>query len=55
MILVTHAMDFARSVADRVLFLHAGRVEAEGPAAELFARPDSSRLQQFLAASLRAN
>ncbi len=51
MILVTHDMDFARTVAGRVVFLDAGRVEEEGAAADLFGTPSSPRLRQFLAAS----
>ncbi len=54
MILVTHDMDFARTVAQRAIFLHAGRVEEEGPVADLFNSPKSGRLQQFLAAASHA-
>jgi polar amino acid transport system ATP-binding protein/octopine/nopaline transport system ATP-binding protein len=50
MLLVTHNMNFARKVSDRVIFLHQGLVEEEGPVEEVFARPRSVRLQQFLAA-----
>lgn len=53
MILVTHDMDFARSLATSGVFLQAGRIEEAGPAAELFGTPRSPRLQQFLAASHR--
>jgi ABC-type histidine transport system ATPase subunit len=49
MLLVTHEMGFCREVASRVLFLHQGRVEEEGPPAELFGAPRSERLRQFLA------
>jgi len=49
MILVTHEMGFAHDVANRVLFLHDGRVEEEGTPAELFDNPQSERLRQFLA------
>ena len=48
MILVTHEMAFARDVASRIVFLHQGKVEEEGPPAELFAAPRSPRLRQFL-------
>jgi ABC-type histidine transport system ATPase subunit len=51
MILVTHDMGFARSVADRVVFLHQGQVEEEGPVAEVFAATRSPRLKQFLSAA----
>jgi arginine/ornithine transport system ATP-binding protein len=49
MIVVTHEMGFARDVSDRVVFLHQGRIEEEGPPAEVLARPRSQRLGEFLA------
>lgn len=49
MILVTHEMQFAREVSNRVLFLHQGIVEENGVPDELFNRPRSVRLRQFLA------
>ena len=48
MIVVTHEMGFAREVSDRVIFLHEGRIEEEGPPAEVFDTPKSERLRQFL-------
>ena len=48
MLLVTHEMKFAREVADHVLFLHAGRVEEEGPPEAVFGDSKSDRLRQFL-------
>ncbi len=48
MIVVTHEMAFAREVSDRVLFLHDGLVEEEGPPAQIFGAPKSERLGQFL-------
>jgi polar amino acid transport system ATP-binding protein len=48
MILATHEMGFARDVADRVCFLHEGRVLEDAPPAELFAHPREERTQQFL-------
>ncbi|HWA18827.1 MAG TPA: amino acid ABC transporter ATP-binding protein [Devosia sp.] len=48
MILVTHDMAFARSVADRAVFLHAGRIEEEGPVGKIFDSAASPRLKQFL-------
>jgi len=48
MMVVTHEMGFAREVSDRVIFLHNGLIEEEGPPAELFERPRSERLRQFL-------
>ncbi len=52
MILVTHEMQFAREVSNKVLFLHQGRVEEEGAPADLFGQPRSERLRQFLARAL---
>lgn len=49
MILVTHEMQFAREVSHKVLFLHQGRVEEQGTPADLFGKPKSERLRQFLA------
>ncbi|QPC86293.1 ATP-binding cassette domain-containing protein [Mesorhizobium sp. NBSH29] len=49
MILVTHEMKFAREVASHVVYLHEGRVEEEGPPAEIFGAPKSERLKQFIA------
>lgn len=49
MLLVTHEMGFAREVSSRVIFLHQGRVEEEGPPDHLFGNPESERCRQFLA------
>ena len=49
MLLVTHEMAFARDVSSKVMFLHRGLVEEQGPPAQLFGNPQSERLQQFLA------
>jgi len=51
MILVTHDMDFAREVSDRVIFLHLGQIEEEGTPAEVFGATRSPRLRQFLNAA----
>ncbi len=52
MIVVTHEMGFAREVSDRTVFLHRGRIEEEGPPADLFGAPKSERLQQFLSSQM---
>jgi octopine/nopaline transport system ATP-binding protein len=49
MLVVTHEMAFARDVSNRVVFLHKGLVEAEGPPQELFGNPKSDRFRQFIA------
>ena len=50
MVLVTHDMALARSIADRVIFLHGGLIEEEGTPDEVFGATRSTRLQQFLSA-----
>jgi polar amino acid transport system ATP-binding protein len=52
LILVTHEMNFARDVGDRVVFMHQGKVWESGPAEELFARPRTAELQSFINAVL---
>ncbi|MSP46614.1 MAG: amino acid ABC transporter ATP-binding protein [Xanthobacteraceae bacterium] len=48
MIVVTHEMAFAREVSDRVLFLHNGLIEEEGPPEQVLGAPKSERCRQFL-------
>lgn len=48
MILVTHEMDFALDIADRVLFLNEGVIEEEGHPKDILVNPQSERLQDFL-------
>jgi ABC-type polar amino acid transport system ATPase subunit len=48
MIVVTHEMQFARDVADRVVFIDAGRVAEEGPPEEIFSNPRLERTREFL-------
>ncbi|MBT7757029.1 MAG: amino acid ABC transporter ATP-binding protein, partial [Rhodospirillaceae bacterium] len=52
MIVVTHEMGFAREISNHTIFLHEGRIEEEGPPAELFSAPKSERCRQFLASTL---
>ena len=49
MIVVTHEMGFAREVSDRVMFLHNGLIEEEGPPEQMFGAPRSERYRQFIA------
>lgn len=51
MLVVTHEMGFARDVASRVVFFHQGKIEEEGPPAELFTSQKSARFQQFLSST----
>ncbi len=48
MIIVTHEMQFARDVADRLLFFYEGSIIEDGPPAEIFARPKTERFQAFV-------
>ena len=48
MVVVTHEMEFARGVADKVIFMANGIIEEEGPAEEIFLNPKSPNLQAFL-------
>ena len=48
MICVTHEMGFARSVADRVVFMADGQILEVGTPTEIFDSPKHPRLQQFL-------
>jgi polar amino acid transport system ATP-binding protein len=48
MVCVTHEMGFAREVADRVLFMDAGRVLERATPDDFFNRPQHPRAQQFL-------
>mgnify|MGYP001018164332 CR=1 FL=1 len=48
LILVTHEMNFAREVGDRVVFMHQGRVWEQGDSKTLFASPQTSELKQFI-------
>jgi polar amino acid transport system ATP-binding protein len=52
MMLVTHEIGFARKVANRVVFMHEGRIWEEGPAAETLAKPRTPELETFLSAVL---
>ena len=49
MIVVTHEMDFARDVADRVIFMEGGQILEEGAPEDVFFHPKQQRTQNFLA------
>ncbi len=48
LLMVTHEMNFARKVSDRVIFMHQGRVHEMGPPEDLFGSPQTPELRQFL-------
>lgn len=55
MIVVSHEMQFARDVADRVVFMDEGRIIEQGPPGELFTNPQDERTQRFLRKVLANN
>ncbi|HIY78081.1 MAG TPA: amino acid ABC transporter ATP-binding protein [Candidatus Borkfalkia excrementavium] len=52
MIVVTHEMEFARNVADHVIFMADGVIEEEGTPEEVFGSPKSEKTRAFLSKSL---
>ncbi len=48
MVIVTHEMQFAREVSDKVLFMDAGVVVEQGPPEDIFTHPKEERTKQFL-------
>jgi ABC-type polar amino acid transport system ATPase subunit len=48
MLCVTHEMGFARSVADRVIFMDRGEIVEEAPPEEFFSNPKHERARDFL-------
>ena len=48
MIIVTHEMDFARDVADRIIFMDDGVIIEQGSPQEVFGNPKEERTKQFL-------
>ena len=55
MIVVTHEMEFAKNVADHVIFMADGVIEEEGTPAEVFDSPKSEKTRAFLRRSLEEN
>jgi len=51
-LVVTHQIDFAREVADRVIFMDAGRVVEQGPPDAILASPSHERTRAFLSSVL---
>ena len=48
MVVVTHEMNFARQVADRIIFMDSGVILEEGRPEEFFTCPKTQRAQDFL-------
>ena len=51
-IIVTHEMEFAKSISDRVIFMADGIIEEDGTPEQVFCHPRSAKTQQFLSSSL---
>jgi len=49
MVVVSHEMRFARSAADRVIFMDQGRILEAGPPQKLFNQPEHPRIREFIA------
>ena len=48
MVIVTHEMQFARAIADRILFLDDGVIAEEAPPEQFFTNPQTKRAKEFL-------
>jgi polar amino acid transport system ATP-binding protein len=52
MLLVTHEMDFARRISDRICFFDQGAIREEGTPEQIFTEPQNERTREFLHAVL---
>jgi ABC-type histidine transport system ATPase subunit len=48
MLLVTHELDFAKDVADEIMFLDEGKIIEKGKPEEIILNPKSERIKKFL-------
>ena len=53
MLIVTHEMEFAKEVSDRVVFMDKGVIEEEGPPEQIFNNPKKERTREFLRRTLK--
>jgi putative amino-acid transport system ATP-binding protein len=53
MVIVTHEIEFARDIADRVVFMAEGKIIEQGPPSEILTAPKDPRTQRFLSRILR--
>ena len=53
MLIVTHEMEFAREVSDRVVFMDKGVIAEEGPPEQIFNNPKQERTKEFLKRTLK--
>ena len=49
MVIVTHEMNFAKDVADRVIFMDDGKIVEDAPPVQFFSAPSHERAKQFYA------
>ena len=54
MLVVTHEMEFARSVSGKVLFMEGGQVIESAPTADFFANPQQPRSREFIRSILQS-
>ena len=54
MLVVTHEMDFARNVSNKVMFMEGGTVVESGPSHDFFAQPKEERSRAFIRSILEA-
>ncbi len=47
MIIVTHEMQFAKKISDRIIFMEKGKIQAEGTPEEIFGT-DNERIREFI-------
>jgi polar amino acid transport system ATP-binding protein len=52
MVIVTHQLGFARSIASRLVFMHQGRIHEDGPAQQVLNNPETAEFRTFLSAAL---
>ena len=46
--IVTHEMNFAKEIADRIVFIDEGKIIEEAPPQKFFTRPETKRVKEFL-------
>ncbi|USG68542.1 amino acid ABC transporter ATP-binding protein [Brevibacillus ruminantium] len=55
MLIVTHEMEFAKEVSDRVVFMDKGVIAEEGPPEQIFNHPTQERTREFLKRTLKSS
>ncbi|MGM0900427.1 MAG: amino acid ABC transporter ATP-binding protein [Bacillota bacterium] len=53
MVIVTHELNFAREISDRVIFMEDGVIVEEGTAEQMFTNPSAERTKQFLSKAIK--